>query len=143
MQRPAILPAGHDRCAHYGCQADYPTADNQPQAPLATHRDPSPSPLTLTHSHVHANLAPKVTLTLTLATASPHGGAYCLLGRSCRHHPQPPGPTQACRHHPGAPIFHEGSKRWPCCGVKKWDFDDFMAVPGCVVAEHQPVVWDD
>jgi len=51
--------------------------------------------------------------------------------------------AQACRHHPGAPIFHEGSKQWPCCGVKKWDFDDFMAVPGCVVTEHKPVVWDD
>jgi hypothetical protein len=51
--------------------------------------------------------------------------------------------AQACRYHPGAPIFHEGSKQWPCCAVKKWDFDDFMAVPGCVVAEHEPVVWDN
>ena len=25
----------------------------------------------------------------------------------------------------------------------RWDFDEFMAVPGCVVAEHEPVVWDN
>lgn len=77
--RPATLGVGYDRCVHYGCQVDYATADNKPQA---------------------------------------------------------------CRHHPGAPLFHEGSKQWPCCGVKKWDFDDFMAVPGCTVTEHTPVVWD-
>ena len=59
-------------------------------------------------------------------------------GQACRHHP-----NQACRYHPAAPLFHEGSKQWPCCAVKKWDFDDFMAVPGCVVAEHEPVVWDN
>lgn len=51
--------------------------------------------------------------------------------------------AQACRYHPAAPLFHEGSKQWPCCAVKRWDFDEFMAVPGCVVAEHEPVVWDN
>ena len=29
----------------------------------------------------------------------------------------------ACCHHGAAPFFHEGSKQWQCCGVKKWNFD--------------------
>jgi len=46
--------------------------------------------------------------------------------------------ASACRHHTKAPLFHEGSKQWPCCGVKKWDFDDFLAVPGCTIGPHEP-----
>ena len=34
--------------------------------------------------------------------------------QACRHHP-----NQACRYHPAAPLFHEGSKQWPCCAVKR------------------------
>lgn len=45
----------------------------------------------------------------------------------------------ACTYHSSAPFFHEGSKQWQCCGVKKWDFDDFLAVPGCKVGPHEPV----
>ena len=126
MQRPAALGAGFDRCQHYGCQVDYATADNHAQAPLvarAAHSrggpsrsSPSPSAQVCRHLRFPRALA---------------------LSRR-RHHP-----NQACCYHPGAPIFHEGSKQWPCCGVKKWDFDDFMAVPGCVVAMHEPVVWDN
>merc|ERR1711971_273084 len=41
--------------------------------------------------------------------------------------------ARACCYHKKAPLFHEGSKQWPCCNVKKWDFDDFLAVPGCEV----------
>eukprot|EP00967_Tisochrysis_lutea_P044965 scaffold54539_cov28-Tisochrysis_lutea.AAC.1 len=44
----------------------------------------------------------------------------------------------ACRHHTKPPLFHEGSKQWPCCGIKKWDFDDFLAVPGCNIGPHEP-----
>ena len=44
---------------------------------------------------------------------------------------------RACRYHAAAPLFHEGSKQWPCCGVKKWDFDEFLAVPGCKVGMHE------
>ena len=25
----------------------------------------------------------------------------------------------------------------------RWDFDEFMAVPGCTVGEHEPVIWDN
>eukprot|EP00308_Calcidiscus_leptoporus_P001205 CAMPEP_0119374518 /NCGR_PEP_ID=MMETSP1334-20130426/30842_1 /TAXON_ID=127549 /ORGANISM="Calcidiscus leptoporus, Strain RCC1130" /LENGTH=307 /DNA_ID=CAMNT_0007392599 /DNA_START=54 /DNA_END=977 /DNA_ORIENTATION=- len=43
----------------------------------------------------------------------------------------------ACTYHAAAPYFHEGSKQWPCCGVKKWDFDEFLAVPGCKRGWHE------
>jgi len=45
---------------------------------------------------------------------------------------------RACRYHVKAPLFHEGTKQWPCCGVKKWDFDEFLAVPGCAFGPHEP-----
>uniref|UniRef100_A0A7S4B2U6 CHORD domain-containing protein n=1 Tax=Chrysotila carterae TaxID=13221 RepID=A0A7S4B2U6_CHRCT len=44
----------------------------------------------------------------------------------------------ACRYHAQAPVFHEGTKSWPCCNVKKWDFDEFLAVPGCCTGPHEP-----
>ena len=47
------------------------------------------------------------------------------------------GPT-SCRYHASAPVFHEGIKKWVCCGVKKYDFDEFLAVPGCVTGPHEP-----
>ena len=47
------------------------------------------------------------------------------------------GPT-SCRYHASAPVFHEGTKKWVCCGVKKYDFDEFLAVPGCVTGPHEP-----
>mmetsp|Transcript_39235 Transcript_39235/g.65115 ORF Transcript_39235/g.65115 Transcript_39235/m.65115 type:complete len:303 (+) Transcript_39235:34-942(+) len=46
--------------------------------------------------------------------------------------------AKACRYHDKAPYFHEGSKQWPCCNIKKWDFDDFLAVPGCKIGFHEP-----
>eukprot|EP00962_Isochrysis_galbana_P018673 scaffold5382_cov114-Isochrysis_galbana.AAC.17 len=46
--------------------------------------------------------------------------------------------ASACRYHTQPPLFHEGSKQWTCCGVKKWDFDDFLNVPGCAVGAHEP-----
>ncbi|KAH8922399.1 chord-domain-containing protein [Atractiella rhizophila] len=45
----------------------------------------------------------------------------------------------ACTFHPGNPIFHEGLKSWSCCKeVNKpvLDFDEFMAIKGCVVGSH-------
>ncbi|KAL1512106.1 hypothetical protein AB1Y20_005376 [Prymnesium parvum] len=44
-----------------------------------------------------------------------------------------------CVYHKQAPVFHEGAKKWTCCGVSRWDFDDFLAVPGCAVGPHEPV----
>jgi len=37
-----------------------------------------------------------------------------------------------CTHCPGGPVFHEGYKFWSCCEKKKhYDFDSFLAAPGC------------
>ena len=44
-----------------------------------------------------------------------------------------------CVYHLEAPVFHEGAKKWVCCGVSKYDFDDFLAVPGCKRGMHEPI----
>ena len=44
---------------------------------------------------------------------------------------------EACRYHKGEPVFHDTYKYWSCCADKKcYDFDAFMAVPGCSVGYH-------
>lgn len=44
---------------------------------------------------------------------------------------------QACTYHKGQPIFHDAMKFWSCCPNKKcFDFDDFLAVPGCGTGFH-------
>jgi hypothetical protein len=43
----------------------------------------------------------------------------------------------SCIFHNGQPIFHDAVKYWSCCPDKKcYDFDEFMAVKGCSVANH-------
>ncbi len=43
----------------------------------------------------------------------------------------------ACTYHKGQPIFHDAVKYWSCCDTKKcYDFDEFMAVPGCTTGYH-------
>lgn len=43
----------------------------------------------------------------------------------------------ACTFHKGQPIFHDAVKYWSCCDTKKcYDFDEFMAVPGCTIGCH-------
>ena len=45
--------------------------------------------------------------------------------------------ASACTYHKGQPIFHDAVKYWSCCDGKKcYDFDDFMAVPGCATGYH-------
>ena len=39
-----------------------------------------------------------------------------------------------CRHHVKPPVFHETAKYWSCCLDKKaYDWETFMAIPGCSV----------
>lgn len=46
------------------------------------------------------------------------------------------GPS-ACRFHSGQAVFHDTLKYWSCCSDKKcYDFDDFVAVPGCMTGFH-------
>ncbi|CAM9422460.1 unnamed protein product [Phaeothamnion confervicola] len=43
----------------------------------------------------------------------------------------------ACRHHTKPPVFHDTGKYWACCpGTVKYDFDDFVTIPGCTVGSH-------
>lgn len=48
-----------------------------------------------------------------------------------------------CVYHKDAPVFHEGAKKWTCCGAVKYDFDDFLAVPGCCTGKHEEAVYID
>lgn len=42
-----------------------------------------------------------------------------------------------CVYHKGQPIFHDAVKFWSCCPEKKcYDFDEFLAVPGCATGLH-------
>jgi len=44
---------------------------------------------------------------------------------------------QPCRFHKGQAVFHDAIKYWSCCADKKcYDFDSFMAVPGCMKGLH-------
>jgi len=43
----------------------------------------------------------------------------------------------------GNPVFHDAIKLWSCCPDKKcYDFDEFMAVPGCAQGVHDDGVID-
>lgn len=49
----------------------------------------------------------------------------------------------ACSHHSGQPVFHDAIKFWSCCPDKKcYDFDSFLAVPGCSRGLHDDGVVD-
>lgn len=50
---------------------------------------------------------------------------------------------KACTYHKDPPYFHEGAKKWTCCGVTKYDFDEFLAVPGCCVGRHEEPEYDE
>lgn len=46
-------------------------------------------------------------------------------------------PEGSCRHHTAPPGFREAKKFWSCCPDKLgWDWDEFMAIPGCAVGKH-------
>ena len=49
----------------------------------------------------------------------------------------------SCTYHKGQPVFHDAIKMWSCCPDKKcFDFDEFLAVPGCAVGFHDDGVID-
>jgi len=53
----------------------------------------------------------------------------------CQRFYDPNGPPQECRHHKAPPTFHEVAKWWSCCPDRKaYDFEDFMAIPGCTTS---------
>lgn len=51
--------------------------------------------------------------------------------------------STACTYHKGQPVFHDAVKYWSCCDFKKcFDFDEFLAVPGCAVGCHDDGMCD-
>jgi hypothetical protein len=47
--------------------------------------------------------------------------------------------VDACRYHAESPVFHDGTKKWPCCKKSAWEFDDFISIPGCATGPHESV----
>jgi len=46
----------------------------------------------------------------------------------------------ACQYHAKGPVFWDGGKYWACCpDQKKWDWDDFVLIPGCVMGRHSNI----
>lgn len=45
-------------------------------------------------------------------------------------------PEGCCIHHPSMPVFHDGTKEWPCCKQRSHDFGIFMSIPGCTAGQH-------
>jgi disease resistance protein len=43
---------------------------------------------------------------------------------------------ESCHYHSSPPVFHDGSKEWPCCGKRSHDFALFMDIPGCSRGRH-------
>ncbi len=40
-------------------------------------------------------------------------------------------------YHQAGPVFHDAGKFWSCCpGTVKYDFDDFLKIPGCMQSSH-------
>ena len=46
-----------------------------------------------------------------------------------------PGEEGGCTYHPSAPSFHDGTRSWPCCNARGYDFDSLLAIPGCTQGE--------
>eukprot|EP01071_Lankesteria_metandrocarpae_P014718 Lankesteria_metandrocarpae@DN884_c0_g1_i1.p1 len=63
--------------------------------------------------------------------------------KKCKHHGCLQGYTDienqtegCCQYHPGWPIFRDTVKKWTCCEVEKWDWEEFMKIPGCARGQH-------
>lgn len=47
---------------------------------------------------------------------------------------------RACQYHCKPPVFWDGGKYWACCpDQKKWDWEDFICIPGCTIGRHSNV----
>jgi hypothetical protein len=44
----------------------------------------------------------------------------------------------SCFFHPSNPMFHDASKKWPCCNKTAFEFEDFVKLPGCAKGKHYP-----
>lgn len=49
----------------------------------------------------------------------------------------------SCSYHAKNPVFHDGGKHWACCPSQvKYEFEDFIAVPGCCMGYHDDASGD-
>ncbi len=51
--------------------------------------------------------------------------------------------SDSCTFHPGKAVFHDAKKYWSCCETKNkvaYDFDEFLAIPGCETGFHTDAV---
>ena len=54
----------------------------------------------------------------------------------CQKRFSPGGPYPECCYHKSPPVFHETVKFWSCCPKKKaYDWEQFQAIPGCMVGQ--------
>ena len=59
-------------------------------------------------------------------------GKECVRNGCSNTYTGPASLEAVCSHHPGQAVFHETYKYWSCCERnKKYDFDEFRAIPGC------------
>ncbi|KAJ1619755.1 chord-domain-containing protein [Pavlovales sp. CCMP2436] len=110
------------RAAERVQQAPPPTS-SLPPAPSSTTAAPGPAPI-----------RPKAPPQL------PPGMARCKHAGCQQDYLVDANGPASCRYHAAAPLFHDGTKRWPCCKQSAWEFDDFMGLAGCETGPHEPVV---
>lgn len=83
------------------------------------------------------------TIATRKSTRKDDGTARCLRGGCQKTFNFTENQSEACRYHKGQAVFHDVAKYWSCCPDKKcFDFDDFMAVPGCSIGFHDDGVID-
>lgn len=74
---------------------------------------------------------------LTQSTRKADGTATCLNKGCQKDFIVAENNPQACTYHSKEPVFHDVSKFWSCCPQNvKYDFDSFLAIPGCTVGWH-------
>lgn len=88
------------------------------------------------HNDIYVEHRVKVVTT----TAAPEGSVVCgNFGCGQRYMPDDNHDT-ACHYHAKGPVFHDTHKYWGCCPDQKaLDWEDFEAIPKCMVGHHAQV----
>jgi len=77
------------------------------------------------------------TITTRKSTRRADGTARCLRKGCQKEFNCAENCDDACVFHRGEPVFHDVAKFWSCCPeTKKYEWDDFIAVPGCAIGNH-------
>jgi len=74
---------------------------------------------------------------LTQSTRKEDGTATCLNKGCQKNFLVAENNPNACTYHSKEPVFHDTVKYWSCCPENvSYDFDAFLAIPGCTVGWH-------